>query len=89
MAERARLHIHLERSLHRRLKVAAAQRDMTLTEYTIEALKHQLALDGGFQKSAAWQQKARAAARALDRYGRRIGRIGVPVTDLIREGRRR
>jgi hypothetical protein len=81
--------MHLDRTLHRRLKVAAAQRDMTLTEYTIEALKRQLALDAGFQKSAAWQRKARAAADALDRFGRRIGPIGVPVTDLIREGRRR
>ena len=31
----------------------------------------------------------RAAAQALDRFRQRVGPIGMPVAELIREGRRR
>jgi hypothetical protein len=34
-------------------------------------------------------EQRRAAARALQEFRRRVGPIGIPVAELIREGRRR
>jgi hypothetical protein len=43
VAERARLTIDMERSLHARLKVVAARNGTTMREYCVQAVERQLA----------------------------------------------
>jgi len=85
-----RLNIYLDDAeLRTELKIAAARAGVSLSAYCLEAIRARLAGD----ESGATAQKAptspMAAARAFDRLRRRIGPIGIPVSELVREGRRR
>ena len=71
--------------LKRRVRIAAANEGVTLSAYCVRAIEERLA--GGSEAEAA-QTPARAAA-ALDRLRRRVGPVGVPVSQLIAEGRTR
>lgn len=82
-----RLNIYLdEPNLRQAVKVAAAKEGVTLSAYCVRAVRRQLVEEGflpGFEERRA------EAARAMDRLRRQIGPIGVPVRELIDEGRRR
>lgn len=84
-----RLNIYLDGpDLREKIRIAAARRGVTLSAYCLEAIRHRLAEDGLLPASEA-KIEARAAAQALDRLRSQIGPIGMPVRDLIAEGRRR
>ena len=89
-----RINIYLDDpELRAQIKIAAARQGVTVSSYCLEAIKHRLSTDGvsplseaeGLPSSASRQ----AAAQALDDLRRKIGPIGVPVSELIAEGRRR
>ncbi|HXO20844.1 MAG TPA: hypothetical protein VOA87_13080 [Thermoanaerobaculia bacterium] len=83
-----RLNIYLDQpELHRAIKIAAARKGVTLSAYCLEALRDRLAEED--HSSQAPAISPRDAAKALDRLRNRIGPIGVPVHELIAEGRRR
>lgn len=89
-----RLNIYLDDAVLRtRVKVAAASQNVTISAYCLEAIRERLAADGFLPVQKASQpDEARppaAAARALDRLRHQVGPIGMPVRDLIAEGRRR
>lgn len=80
----ARINIYLdEPSLHAEVRLAAARQGITLSAYCTEAIRRRL------ESERAGAAASRAgAAEDLDRLRNRLGPIGVPVTDLIAEGRR-
>jgi len=85
-----RLNIYLNPpGLQEQIKIAAARRRVSLSTYCLEAIRQRLAEDGLLPLSPDEQRsKARAASEALDRIRASIGRVGVPVADLVAEGRR-
>ena len=83
---RPRLQIYLDDPmLQEKVKIAAARRRMSLSAYTLMALRRQLAEDGLLSAAESPEE----AARALDELRRRIGPMGISVAELIEEGRRR
>ncbi|HYU20992.1 MAG TPA: hypothetical protein VEQ11_20070 [Chloroflexota bacterium] len=84
----SRLNIYVDdASLRQQVKIAAAQRGVTLSAYCVEAIRRRLVEDG-LVSARSSSGGPKAAARALDVLRRRVGPIGVPVRDLIAEGRR-
>ena len=84
MASRARLNIYLDDpTLQEKIKVAAARRRMSLSAYALMALRRQLAADGLLPT----EESPEEASRALDELRQRVGPIGIPVTELVEEGR--
>ena len=87
-----RLNIYLDSAeLRRQVKIAAAGAGVSLSTWCLQAIRARLA---GEDRARSEEAEGRpgspmAAAQALDRLRRRIGPIGVPVSELIREGRRR
>lgn len=82
-----RLNIYLDSpEMRERIKVAAARSGVTLSDYCLEAIRRRLTEEGFLPPT---RTKARAAAKALDRLRSRLDPLGVPVRDLIDEGRRR
>lgn len=83
-----RVNIYLEDpDMKREIKIAAANRGVTLSAYCVEAIRQKLGRDGseGTRESS---RKSRFAAEALDRLRAEIGPIGIPIRELIDEGRR-
>lgn len=81
--EPTRLNIYLDDpDLKRRVRIAAANEGVTLSAYCVRAIEERLA-----GESAAKARSPAAAAAELSRLRRRIGPIGIPVRDLIAEGR--
>jgi hypothetical protein len=92
--KRPRLNIYLEgNDIKRRIKIAAAKRDISITEYCTRAIAEQLIRDGdaaGYE--AVGREDVRdkeQILREMDELRQSIGPIGVSVTELIHEGRRR
>jgi hypothetical protein len=82
-----RLNIYLdEPNLRQAVKIAAAKEGVTLSAYCVRAVRRQLVEEGFLPGS---EERRKEAARAMDRLRRQIGPIGVPVRELIDEGRRR
>jgi len=86
-----RLNIYLDRpELRERIKIAAARHQVTISAYCLEAIRRRLVEDGLLPPSPEEERRqARAAAEALDRLRTSVGPIGIPVAQLIEEGRRR
>lgn len=83
-----RLNIYVDDpALRRRIGVAAARDGVSLSAYCLEAIRRRLAADG--LSESGERIARRAAARDLDALRARIGPIGVPVRDLLADGRRR
>jgi hypothetical protein len=66
--------------------MAAARAQTSVSAYCEEAIRRRLVEDGELEPT---RDSARAAAQELDRQRRLRGPIGVPVSELIAEGRRR
>ena len=82
-----RLNIYLDDpQLREGVKIAAARRGLTLSAYCVLALRQSLSQDGLMPHPPETQS---AAAQALDSYRQKLGPLGISVTDLISEGRRR
>ena len=85
-----RLNIYLdERSLRTQIKIAAARHRVSVSSYCVEAIRERLATEGEGPAAPSSRGSRRAAARALNQLRKRIGPIGIPVTELIRAGRKR
>jgi hypothetical protein len=96
MAGYPRLNIYLDHDLRKQVKIAAAQRNISISAYCVEAIRERLATDAA--KLEAVQVDGRnvkakaeriAAAQALDELRCQLGPIGVTVSELIAAGRRR
>ncbi len=90
----ARLNIYLDDpALRQQVRLAAARQGVSLSAYCLEAIRRRLAAEGSLTpvdgESNPGIDRRHHAAEALDRLRRGIGRVGVPVADLIAEGRRR
>jgi predicted transcriptional regulator len=70
--------------LRRRLKLAAAKRDTTISAFCEEAIREKLAHEESDVSGTAW-----AAARRLDARRSRLGHIKISTADLVKEGRYR
>ena len=84
-----RLNIYVDRSdLREAVKIAAARRGVTLSAYCLEAIRFRL-IEEGYLPRQEPEVSQQHAARALDSLRTKIGPIGVPVSDLVAQGRRR
>ena len=82
-----RVNIYLDDpELKREIKIAAANRGVTLSAFCVEAIRHELARDGS-KKDQKPAESALVAGAALDRLRAAIGPVGIPVRELIDEGR--
>jgi hypothetical protein len=85
----SRLNIYLDDpNLRTQVKVAAARRGVTVSAYCLEAIRQRIASEGQANPSDEELERRLAASRSLDNLREKIGPIGVPVSELIREGRR-
>jgi hypothetical protein len=83
-----RLNIYVDDpKLREHVRVAAARRGVSLSAYCLESIRRRLAEDG-YPPTTDAPGDPRAAAQALDRLRREVGPIGIPVSELIAEGRR-
>jgi len=93
VAKRARLGLYLEdEDMKTQIKIAAAKRGATLTDYCVEAIEDRLVREG--ERSAARGGRAGADSKIafverVEELRREIGPIGIPVWELIEEGRKR
>lgn len=94
--KRVRLNIYIDdEEMRRQVKIAAARRDMTVTEYCKRAIAEQLRREAEVswakepQPPEASREEKLAIIQRMDEARRRTGPIGVSVTELIKEGRRR
>jgi hypothetical protein len=82
-----RVSVYLDTSdLRERIKVAAARRGVSVSDYCLAAVRRRLAQDGLLPPS---QRTARSASASLDKLRERIGPVGVPVRDFVDEARQR
>ena len=94
MGSKARLGLYLEdEEFKRQVKVAAAKRGLTVTEYCAEAIEERLIRDGersaAASKSANVDREKQALLEHMDALKREIGPVGAPASELVDEGRRR
>lgn len=91
LQKRRRLNIYLDDpEIKRQIKMAAAKRDVSISEYCLWALKRQLIKDGERIPQENEIHKIReVVSTAMDHLRKEIGPIDIPVTELIKEGRRR
>lgn len=89
-----RINIYLNNhDLKTQIKLAAARRGISISAYCEEAIRNRLTDEGlvGNTELGSPQPRqigsAKEASRALDRLRRKVGPIGVPVRELIDEGR--
>lgn len=91
--KRARLSLYLkDDALRRQIKVAAAKRDMSVTDYCTKAIEQQLIRDGEVSLGKApplTREDKLSLSNRMDRLREEIGPIGISVSELIKEGRRR
>jgi hypothetical protein len=93
MGKKARLGLYLQdEEFKRQVKVAAAKRDMTVTEYCTEAIEERLVRNGersaAASKSANVDREKQALLERMDELRREIGPVGAPASELVEEGRR-
>ncbi len=81
-----RLSVYLDDpSLRETVKMAAARRGVSISAYVLQALRDRLSREGLLHD----ERTAQEAARILDALRAQVGPIGIPVRDLIDEGRYR
>ena len=84
-----RVNIYLDDpDLKREIKIAAANRGVTQSAYCVEAIRQRLERERSADTAAGSRQRSRDVAKALDQLRAEIGPVGIPVRDLIDEGRR-
>ena len=82
-----RLNIYLDPpELRELVRLAALRRGESASAWCLEAILRRLRSEG---LAPATQARAREAAHDLDRIRASIGRLGVPVRELIDDGRGR
>jgi hypothetical protein len=82
------VNIYLDDSdLKREIKIAAANRGVTLSAYCVDAIRQKLDRDRSVETEGS-DRRRRDVAEAADRLRAEIGPVGIPVRELIDEGRR-
>lgn len=82
-----RLNIYVDsQRLRERVKVAAAREQTTVSAYCQDAIRRRLEEEGLLPPE---RESAKAAAQALDRIRLSHGPLGVPVSELVADGRHR
>ncbi|HZJ51831.1 MAG TPA: hypothetical protein VFF07_13540 [Actinomycetota bacterium] len=79
-----RLHIYLDFRLKSQVRAEAARSGVSLSQYCVDAIRRRLAEDG----IGSPTPDTATSAAAIDNARRRNGPLGVPVRELIDEGRR-
>ena len=89
MANKARLGLYLkDEEVKRQIKIAAARRGMTVTDYCARAIEERLIKDG--ERSAEGEDKNKVVLLSrMDKLRQEIGSIGISTAELVEEGRRR
>ena len=89
MANKARLGLYLkDEKIKRQIKVAAARRGMTVTDYCARAIEERLIKDG--ERSAEGKDKNKVALLSrMDKLRQEIGPTGISTAELVEEGRPR
>ena len=88
MVRKARLGLYLEdEEIKKKIKIAATKRGISTTAYCAEAIKERLIRDGEISGSAEADKKE--LLDRMDKLKQEIGPLGISVTELIAEGRRR
>ncbi len=89
MATKARIGLYLKNEeIKRQIKVAAAKRGITATDYCARAIEERLVRDGERGTNNKAQDKL-AFLSGMDKLRREIGPIGMPTAELVEEGRRK
>lgn len=87
--KQVRVNIYLDDpEMRREIKIAAANRGVTQSAYCVEAIRQRLERERSAETAAGSRQRSRDVAKALDQLRAEIGPVGIPVRDLIDEGRR-
>jgi len=89
VTNKARLDLYLrDDEIKRQVKVAAANRGMTATDYCAQAIEERLTRDG--ERSARDDNRNKTAFLArMDKLREEIGSIDMSIAELVEEGRRR
>src|SRR4051812_17363406 len=87
-----RINIYLDDTgLLAHIKIAAARHGVTISAYCVDAIRQRLIDEGLLSASETGEPERsvspKVAAQTLDRLRQRLGTIGVPVGDLIADGR--
>jgi hypothetical protein len=89
VGKKARLGLYLEdEEIKKQIKVAAAKRGMTATDYCAQAIEERLMKDGERKTQNKGHEKAAFLSR-MDKLRQEIGPIGALTAELVEEGRRR
>jgi hypothetical protein len=89
VVRKARLGLYLkDEEIKRLIKVAAAKRGLTTTNYCAQAIEERLRKDGEITAGNIEEDKMALLSR-MDKLSEEIGLIGVSTAELVEEGRRR
>jgi hypothetical protein len=94
VAKKARLGLYLEdEEVKRQIKIAAAKRGMTVTDYCAEAIEGRLVEDGersmAESKSRNTNKEKSTLLARMDQLRQEIGPVGMRTSELVEHGRRR
>ena len=90
MTTRARLGLYLEdEDMKKQIKLAAAKRGVTLTDYCAEAIEERLVRDGERRPDQRRSKDRGTLLTEMDRLRKVIGPIDVTTSELVDLGRRR
>ena len=90
MKGKARLGLYLaDEETKRQIKVAAAKRGISTTEYCTQAIEERLRREGETSDSDEALKQRLAFLKRVDKLSREIGPIGKTAAELVKEGRRR
>ena len=90
MTKKARLGLYLENEdIKRQIKVAAAKRGISTTEYCTQAIRERLKKEGEMSDSDKILKERMALLSHMDKLSKEIGPIGKTAAELVKEGRRR
>jgi len=84
-----RVNIYLDDpDMKREIKIAAANRGVTQSAYCVQAIRQRLESERTAETASDTKHRRREVAEALDQLQAEIGPVGIPVRELIDEGRR-
>jgi len=90
MVKKARLGLYLENEdMKRQIKVAAAKRGISTTEYCTQAIEERLKKEGEASDADEDYKRKVALISRLDKFSKEVGPVKMTAAELIKEGRRR
>ena len=93
MDKRARLSLYLPNDdIRRKIKIASAKQGISISDYCVKAIQRQLMDDGELsvrEVYASTKEHKASLTDRMDKLREEIGPVDIPVTEMIKEGRRR